>query len=82
MPINKLNSKSENNKKLFAGYLNMARNNAYVTISHISKILGFNSVVQENNLHKCELIQMLNNTRGYKSEIVNKAIIPHIKTSQ
>ena len=75
MPINKLNSKSENNKKLFAGYLNMARNNAYVTISHISKILGFNSVVQENNLHKCELIQMLNNTRGYKSEIVNKAII-------
>ena len=73
MSKNSFNSKSEVNKPLFAAYINMARNNMFLVIKHISTSLQLRvETINENSLHDCELVKLLSNSR--KPELTQRAI--------
>ena len=73
MSKNSFNSKSEVNKPLFAAYINMARNNMFLVIKHISTSLQLRvETINENRLHDCELMNLLRNSR--KPELTQRAI--------
>lgn len=73
MAKNPFNSKSFENKPLFAAYINMARHNLFIVIKHISKALQLKvDAIRENNLHECELIALLGHRR--KPELTQRAI--------
>ena len=73
MSKNSFNSKSEVNKPLFAAYINMARNNMFLVIKHISTSLQLRvETINENRLYDCELVNLLRNSR--KPELTQRAI--------
>lgn len=63
-------SKSNEMKPVFAAYLNMARQNAYVTLVHISKLMGIHEKRTEGELSKFTVITDLTTER--RAERVEK----------
>jgi len=47
------------NKPLLAAYLNMARNNCYMALSHIAELMGKSSVMNEDAIQECAVIRAL-----------------------
>lgn len=59
------NRKEINRKPIFAAYLNMARQNAYLTLMHISKLMGVEETEnKENKLYDMKVIKELENRKG------------------
>lgn len=54
------NSRSNKMKPIFAAYLNMARQNAYVTLVHISKLMGIDEKRSEGHLAEFTIVTDLN----------------------
>lgn len=66
----------ENNKAEFAAYLNMARQNAYITLLHISNLMGIieEKNNKENQLWNMKVISMLQTGAKEKPEKIQKII--------
>ena len=70
---NPLDNRSEANRHVMAGYVNLARQNLYITLKHIAHLLGDNGKVEEGGMKSFAFLQNLNTT-ALKSEKALKVI--------
>ncbi len=59
------------NKYIFAAYLNMARQNAYMILKHISTLMGIENNTDEQSLSEFTIIRQLR-TKSVKPEVKSK----------
>lgn len=64
---NPLDNRSEANRHVMAGYVNLARQNLYITLKHIAHLLGDNSDVKEDGMRNFAFLRNLN-TNALRSE--------------
>ena len=67
----------ESTKHIYGAYLNMARQNAYIALSHISKLLGEDEQVDENELIKMKAVQILINGKSEEKDKTIKLLHKH-----
>ncbi|NDV80194.1 type VI-B CRISPR-associated RNA-guided ribonuclease Cas13b [Dysgonomonas sp. 511] len=67
----------QNTKHIFGAYLNMARQNAFITLSHISKILGATKEGNEAHLSQMKAITILKSGRPEEKEKAVKILTKH-----
>lgn len=67
----------QNTKYVFGAYLNMARQNAFITLSHISKILGAEKEGNEARLSEMKAITILKSGRPEEKEKAVKMLTKH-----
>lgn len=70
-----MDSRSKELKSVFAAYLNMARQNVYVTMLHISKLMGIEEDSnKEDKLWEMKVLTSLNGRANSKPEKLQKTI--------
>jgi hypothetical protein len=64
-------------KSLFAAYLNMARNNCYMALSHIAEKMHKSSVMNEDAMQECIIIKNLTNNKKPDESLRITEMIEH-----
>lgn len=71
---NQLNSFNYEKRAYFAAYSNMAQQNVYLTLLHISKMLGINETDSyESNLYEMGIFKQVLDNKAAKAEQIRKA---------